>query len=76
MLSAHSALVCFSICPPKTLWSNFAMTEDSDFLTLHNVFSAWRRVLTTNPNGIYKFCRTNYLSHQVGYRSLFGKFTV
>ncbi|KAI0361784.1 P-loop containing nucleoside triphosphate hydrolase protein [Trametes cingulata] len=36
--------------------------ENSDFLTLHNAFSSWRRAC---GNGIArKFCKSNYLSHQ------------
>ncbi|KAI0651707.1 P-loop containing nucleoside triphosphate hydrolase protein [Trametes meyenii] len=36
--------------------------ENSDFLTLHNAFSSWRRA---SGNGIArKFCKSNYLSHQ------------
>ncbi|KAI8995492.1 P-loop containing nucleoside triphosphate hydrolase protein [Trametes punicea] len=36
--------------------------ENSDFLTIHNAFSSWRRAC---GNGIArKFCKSNYLSHQ------------
>jgi len=36
---------------------------NSDFLTLHNVFSSWRRV-SNNPGGsVRTFCRKNYLSY-------------
>ncbi|TFY83774.1 hypothetical protein EWM64_g246 [Hericium alpestre] len=38
-------------------------TENSDFLTLHNVFSSWRRA-SSNPSFVRKFCRKNFLSHQ------------
>ncbi|KAI0318481.1 P-loop containing nucleoside triphosphate hydrolase protein [Amylostereum chailletii] len=38
-------------------------TENSDFLTLHNAFSSWRRACA-NPGFVRKFCRTNFLSHQ------------
>lgn len=37
---------------------------NSDFLTIHNVFSSWRRACA-NPGFIRKFCRQNFLSHQV-----------
>ncbi|KZV88269.1 P-loop containing nucleoside triphosphate hydrolase protein [Exidia glandulosa HHB12029] len=39
------------------------MIENSDFLTLHNAFSSWRRACG-NSGFARKFCRTNYLSHQ------------
>ncbi|KAF7347727.1 putative helicase C15C4.05 [Mycena venus] len=35
--------------------------ENSDFLTIHNAFTSWRR---TNPSFVRQFCRNNYLSHQ------------
>ncbi|KAF7303326.1 p-loop containing nucleoside triphosphate hydrolase protein [Mycena kentingensis (nom. inval.)] len=35
--------------------------DNSDFATIHNAFSSWRR---TNPSFVRQFCRTNYLSHQ------------
>ncbi|CCM00897.1 uncharacterized protein FIBRA_02943 [Fibroporia radiculosa] len=36
--------------------------ENSDFLTIHNAFSSWRRACT---NGVSrKFCRDSFLSHQ------------
>ncbi|ETW87318.1 hypothetical protein HETIRDRAFT_413634 [Heterobasidion irregulare TC 32-1] len=38
-------------------------TENSDFLTLHNAFSSWRRA-SANPSFVRKFCRKNFLSHQ------------
>ncbi|KAL0951028.1 hypothetical protein HGRIS_007768 [Hohenbuehelia grisea] len=38
-------------------------TEDSDFLTIHNVFSAWRRA-SANSGFVRKFCKNNFLSHQ------------
>ncbi|RDB29553.1 putative helicase C15C4.05 [Hypsizygus marmoreus] len=37
--------------------------ENSDFLTIHNAFSSWRRA-SANPGFVRKFCRVNYLSHQ------------
>ncbi|KAF5377628.1 hypothetical protein D9615_005290 [Tricholomella constricta] len=37
--------------------------ENSDFLTIHNAFSSWRRA-SANPSFVRKFCRLNYLSHQ------------
>ncbi|THH20831.1 hypothetical protein EW146_g599 [Bondarzewia mesenterica] len=37
--------------------------ENSDFLTLHNAFSGWRRV-SANTGFVRKFCRKNFLSHQ------------
>ncbi|KAJ3839808.1 P-loop containing nucleoside triphosphate hydrolase protein [Lentinula raphanica] len=37
-------------------------SENSDFLTLHNAFSSWRKA---SAKGLErKFCRQNYLSHQ------------
>ncbi|KAF9452647.1 P-loop containing nucleoside triphosphate hydrolase protein [Macrolepiota fuliginosa MF-IS2] len=36
---------------------------DSDFLTIHNAFSSWRKA-SANGAFVYKFCRTNYISHQ------------
>ncbi|KAF9270347.1 P-loop containing nucleoside triphosphate hydrolase protein [Marasmius fiardii PR-910] len=38
-------------------------SENSDFLTLHNAFSSWRRACA-NPGQARKFCRQNFLSHQ------------
>ncbi|KAJ7706044.1 P-loop containing nucleoside triphosphate hydrolase protein [Mycena rosella] len=38
-------------------------TENSDFLTIHNAFSSWRRA-SANPGILRKFCRINYLSQQ------------
>nr|GAT48383.1 P-loop containing nucleoside triphosphate hydrolase protein [Mycena chlorophos] len=35
--------------------------DNSDFMTIHNAFSSWRR---TNPSHVRRFCRENYLSHQ------------
>lgn len=37
--------------------------DNSDFLTMHNAFSAWRRVCS-NPAAVRKWCRTNFCSHQ------------
>ncbi|KDR85121.1 hypothetical protein GALMADRAFT_131855 [Galerina marginata CBS 339.88] len=37
--------------------------ENSDFLTIHNAFSSWRKACA-NPGFARKFCRTNFLSHQ------------
>ncbi|EIN14170.1 P-loop containing nucleoside triphosphate hydrolase protein [Punctularia strigosozonata HHB-11173 SS5] len=42
---------------------NVFRIENSDFLTLHNVFSSWRRV-SMGPGSAHKFCRQNFLSHQ------------
>uniref|UniRef100_D8PKN2 RNA helicase n=1 Tax=Schizophyllum commune (strain H4-8 / FGSC 9210) TaxID=578458 RepID=D8PKN2_SCHCM len=43
--------------------------ENSDFLTIHNAFATWRRVIN-NPNNnsgfVKRFCRDSFLSHQVG----------
>ncbi|KAJ3571585.1 hypothetical protein NP233_g3653 [Leucocoprinus birnbaumii] len=36
---------------------------DSDFLTLHNAFNSWRKA-SANGAFVFKFCRTNYISHQ------------
>lgn len=42
--------------------------ENSDFLTLHNVFSSWRKAgANANPAFVRKFCKQNFLSHQVRY---------
>lgn len=38
--------------------------ENSDFLTIHNAFSSWRRASSVSPSHAKKFCYTNYLSHQ------------
>lgn len=40
-----------------------ALTGNSDFLTLANVFASWRRA-SDNQNHIRTFCRKNYISHQ------------
>ncbi|KAG1885768.1 P-loop containing nucleoside triphosphate hydrolase protein [Suillus subluteus] len=37
--------------------------NNSDFLTIHNAFSSWRRA-SENPSFVRKFCRVNFLSHQ------------
>lgn len=37
--------------------------ENSDFLTIHNAFSSWRRACA-NPSFARNFCRSNFLSHQ------------
>ncbi|KAF8973905.1 P-loop containing nucleoside triphosphate hydrolase protein [Flammula alnicola] len=42
---------------------NSFRTENSDFLTIHNAFSSWRRA-SANPGFARNFCRTNFLSHQ------------
>ncbi|KAG7562714.1 hypothetical protein FFLO_01874 [Filobasidium floriforme] len=39
-------------------------TGNSDFLTIVNVFSIWRRMASTNPNQARTFCRRNFLSYQ------------
>lgn len=44
------------------LW--YLYKENSDFLTIHNAFASWRRA-SANPGFIRKFCRANFLSHQV-----------
>lgn len=36
-------------------------TDNSDFLTIHNAFQSWRACA---PGYAYKFCKTNFLSHQ------------
>lgn len=38
-------------------------SDNSDFLTVHNAFSAWRRVLD-KTSVVRKFCRENYVSFQ------------
>lgn len=40
-------------------------SDNSDFLTLHNAFSSWRKA-SSNPSFVRKFCRQNFLSQQVG----------
>ena len=40
-----------------------AITGDSDFLTIHNVFSSWRKA-SANGNFVKKFCKQHFLSHQ------------
>lgn len=37
---------------------------NSDFLTIVNVFSAWRRLAEIKPTHARTFCRSNYLSYQ------------
>ncbi|KAG2159994.1 P-loop containing nucleoside triphosphate hydrolase protein [Suillus bovinus] len=37
--------------------------DNSDFLTIHNAFSSWRKA-SENPSFVRKFCRVNFLSHQ------------
>ncbi|KAJ4483983.1 P-loop containing nucleoside triphosphate hydrolase protein [Lentinula lateritia] len=40
-------------------------SDNSDFLTLHNVFSSWRKAgANANPAFVRKFCKQNFLSHQ------------
>ena len=43
---------------------NSFKVENSDFLTIHNAFSSWRRASGNSGMNIRKFCNTNYLSHQ------------
>ncbi|KAF8527986.1 P-loop containing nucleoside triphosphate hydrolase protein [Hysterangium stoloniferum] len=38
-------------------------SDNSDFLTIHNAFSSWRRA-SANPTFVRKFCKQNFLSHQ------------
>ncbi|OAX44745.1 P-loop containing nucleoside triphosphate hydrolase protein [Rhizopogon vinicolor AM-OR11-026] len=42
---------------------NSFRVDNSDFLTIHNAFSSWRRA-SENPSFVRKFCRVNFLSHQ------------
>ncbi|KAI0002050.1 P-loop containing nucleoside triphosphate hydrolase protein [Russula vinacea] len=42
--------------------SSFAK-DNSDFLTMHNAFSSWRRV-SSDGDSVRKFCRANFLSQQ------------
>lgn len=42
----------------------YVATDNSDFLTIHNAFASWRRA-SANPSFVRKFCRDNFLSHQV-----------
>ncbi|KIJ45644.1 hypothetical protein M422DRAFT_75059 [Sphaerobolus stellatus SS14] len=39
-------------------------SENSDFLTIHNAFSSWRRTSANGPGFVRKFCKQNFLSHQ------------
>lgn len=39
------------------------MRDNSDFLTMHNAFSRWRRV-SSDGESEHKFCRKNFLSRQ------------
>jgi len=41
-------------------------SDNSDFLTIHNAFSSWRRACS-NAGFARKFCRANFMSHQVGH---------
>lgn len=36
--------------------------DNSDFLTIHAAFAAWRR--SANQGLAHKFCRKNFLSHE------------
>jgi len=45
-----------------------AAIGDSDFLTIHNAFSSWRKA-SVNGSFVRKFCRVNYISHQVSSNS-------
>jgi ATP-dependent RNA helicase DHX29 len=36
--------------------------DNSDFLTIHAAFAAWRRC--ANQGFAHKFCRKNFLSHE------------
>ncbi|TFK76976.1 P-loop containing nucleoside triphosphate hydrolase protein [Pluteus cervinus] len=38
-------------------------TDNSDFLTIHNAFSSWRRAILRHDSP-RQFCQTNFLSHQ------------
>lgn len=38
--------------------------DNSDFLTIHSAFSSWRNIINKGESA-RKFCRDNYLSHQV-----------
>jgi hypothetical protein len=37
---------------------------NSDFLTLHNVYTIWKK-MSTHPNTVRTWCRKNFLSQQV-----------
>lgn len=50
---------------PGTDVAHKSVAENSDFLTLHNAFSAWRRACANGTSAERKFCRESYLSHQV-----------
>lgn len=41
------------------------ITENSDFLTLHNAFASWRTASANGQAVARKLCRTAYLSYQV-----------
>ncbi|KAI8596835.1 P-loop containing nucleoside triphosphate hydrolase protein [Dissophora ornata] len=37
---------------------------DSDMLTWYNAYLGWRQAYQAKPNGIFNYCRKNFLSHQ------------
>ena len=45
----------------------FPFPDNSDFSTIHNAFASWRRA-SANGGYVRKFCKQNFLSHQVGAR--------
>ena len=64
--SCKELFPCWCVIQPRTgvlfVWDHHP--ENSDFLTIHNAFSSWRRACA-NPGIVRKFCRSNFLSHQV-----------
>lgn len=40
------------------------MTDNSDFLTIHNAFATWRRACGNGQNAARTLCRKSYLSWQ------------
>ena len=51
-------------CCSRGIEAYLNRTENSDFLTIHNAFSSWRRACSNPSVNIRKFCNQNYLSHQ------------
>ena len=66
---AHRQKLTFKIglCFVRTLFrpSLTNSVENSDFLTLHNAFSSWRRACTNGQSAARKLCKDAFLSYQV-----------
>lgn len=41
------------------------ITEDSDFLTIHNAFASWRRAYANGQSAARTLCKKSFLSYQV-----------